>query len=151
MRMCMLTCGVSRAKFRLPLSAGDTSGLGLTGWLEPAAPEPTLIALELSIEEPATLMQPIKMRHAVESMAMCSIVRSGIPWIVGCIPEVSGALLWFLMSASRFIYTRAGLFALPPLAVSNRGLDEISKRCVMSCLSISECTSLWAGTKQPPQ
>lgn len=40
------------------------------------------------------------------------------------------------MSSRRFIYTRSGLFALPPLAESNKGLDEISKRCVKSCLSI---------------
>lgn len=77
------------ARFRLPLSAGDSSGLGLTGRLGLDTPEPTLIAFELCTAEPAdaTSMQPTRMRHAVESMAMCSIVKSAIPWMEDVFPR----------------------------------------------------------------
>ncbi len=143
------------AKFRLPLSAGDSSGLGLTGWPGLAPPEPTLIALELSTTEPvnAALMQPTRMRQAVENMAMCSIVRSGIPWRVEDVfprwAELFCGSSW--AQDASFIRARGCLRSRPSLRVTKGWMKFQSVVSRAVCLSVFECTFSRAAIKQTPQ
>lgn len=139
MLVYILTCGVSTAKFRLPLSAGDSSGLGLTGWLGLATPEPTLIAFELSTTElaDATLMKPTRMRQAVENIAVCSIVRSAIPWMEDVFPR--WAELFCGSSWARdasFIRARGCLRSRPSLRVTKSWMKFQSVVSWAVCLSV---------------
>ncbi len=143
------------ATFRLPLSAGDSSGLGLTGWPGLAPPEPTLIALELSTTEPvnAALMQPTRMRQAVENMAMWSIVRSGIPWRVEDVfprwAELFCGSSW--AQDASFIRARGCLRSRPSLRVTKGWMKFQSVVSRAVCLSVFECTFSRAAIKQTPQ